>query len=142
MTHFFPSGITEGLLEHTWGSGEPAEELPLKRDVLPGRVSGLHGEGYDCMGHLGLLNPTGSWPGQRAREKFNATEKTELGGVVEGWVCPCREQSGTDLGLGVSHILCFWSLGLGESFWPEPCRRVCPVGSGITVPPQGKEILQ
>lgn len=33
MTHFFPSGITEGLPGHTWGSGEPAEELPMKRDV-------------------------------------------------------------------------------------------------------------
>lgn len=31
MTHFFPGGITEGLLEHTWGAGAadgaaPSEE--------------------------------------------------------------------------------------------------------------------
>lgn len=53
MTHFFPSGITEGLLEHTWGArggggrGQ-AEQLSLKRDVTA-RLSlgtfyeGLHG---------------------------------------------------------------------------------------------------
>lgn len=28
MTHFFPSGITEGLLEHTWGAGGAGRAAP------------------------------------------------------------------------------------------------------------------
>lgn len=58
------------------------------------------------------------------------------------WVCPCREQSGIDQGLRVSHSLCFWNLVLGETFWPKPCRRICPADSGVTVSPLRNGVLQ
>lgn len=58
------------------------------------------------------------------------------------WVCPCREQSGIDRGLRVSHSLCFWNLVLRETFWPKPCRRICPADSGVTVPPLRNGVLQ
>lgn len=59
-----------------------------------------------------------------------------------GWVCPCREQSGIDRGLRMSHSLSFWNLVLGETFWPKSCRRICPAGSGVTVPPLRNGVLQ
>lgn len=50
MTHFFPSGITKGLLEHTWGAGEQAEQLPLKRDVTARRSHRILGKGLMARG--------------------------------------------------------------------------------------------
>lgn len=55
---------------------------------------------------------------------------------MEGLAWPCRP---IDLGLRMSHILCFWSLWLGEISWPKSCQRICRVGSGmITSPPPRK----
>lgn len=42
MTHFFPGGITENLLEQSLGvPGKLAEQLPTKRDVAASPVSRL-----------------------------------------------------------------------------------------------------
>lgn len=84
MTHSLPSGITQGLLEHTWGGGwEQAEQLPLKKDVtarLSLRTSVRDGRD----GPLGLLTLQGPAQAQGPEKRSNATENDELGGAVEG----------------------------------------------------------
>lgn len=40
-----------------------------------------------------------------------------------GLACPYRAQSDIDPGLRMSHILCFWSLGLGSLSGPNPARQ-------------------